>query len=332
MQPDLVSTSEWQYRFRREVQVLAGIRHKHLARVYSVGLYLDVYPFIVMEMLIGSPLSKLIKQPGTLNWCTATELIIQICDAMSYVHEKGFVHRDLKPCNVFVCEEIGNFSSKILDFGLAGRNSKVKDTPTLTQTSDLLGTVSYMAPECFQQAQHHPSVDVYAIGCIFHEMLSGSPPFDGDSPVAIAFKHSNEQVPSLNSSVAPDDERAYLEHVIRQACSKSPGQRPTCEQLSQLLQSALEGDLTIKSSPADRQVERRRLRPPRSIVLALLLAVCSSLIVLLIHSSSFHGRTEPGLQGLCHGRFNAPRKQGLSGHGMAVQTAYADEVRFCSAM
>lgn len=212
---------------------------------------------------------------------------------MSCVHEQGFVHRDLKPDNVLVIEEDRKLSSKILDFGLVGRHTKAEDTRTLTGTGDLLGTVLYMAPECFQQAQHLPSVDMYAIGCMLYEMLSGSPPFDGDSPVAIALKHNKGDIPALNSIIGTAEERVYLETVIKQSCSKNPAHRPTCEQLSQSLQCALQGDFqtekivvatdthTNTNAGADKSLLRRH-----TAAIATFLASCAALAVFLFHPSA----------------------------------------------
>lgn len=218
MQSSLVSSFEWQTRFRREAKALARLQHKHLAQVYSVGFYQNVYPFIVMELLSGVSLRQFIQESGRLEWRTAAEIMIQLCEGMSLVHDKGFVHRDLKPDNVFICQLDGKPCSKILDFGLVGRNKTGVDTETLTGTGDLLGTVLYMAPECFHKAQHNSAVDVYSLGCIFYEMLSGKPPFDGDSPVSIAMKHNSEAIPPLDVEYGSQEEQVYLYSLIAAIC------------------------------------------------------------------------------------------------------------------
>jgi hypothetical protein len=245
MQSDLVTSYDWQVRFRREARALAEMHHKHLARIYSVGVYKGVYPYIVMELLNGKPLSRMLRERGTIDWRTAAELMIQLCNAMSFVHQSGFVHRDLKPDNIFVCEVEGKLCSKILDFGLVGRMESTGDTETVTGTRDLLGTILYMAPECFQKAQHQPSIDVYSLGCILYEMLTGTPPFDGDSPIKIAFKHTSEEVALLDVKIANTTERSYLDSLIASACNKKPEQRPSCRQLAESLRSALAGDFEL---------------------------------------------------------------------------------------
>lgn len=243
MQSSLVSSFEWQTRFRREAKALARLQHKHLAQVYSVGFYQNVYPFIVMELLSGVSLRQFIQESGRLEWRTAAEIMIQLCEGMSLVHDKGFVHRDLKPDNVFICQLDGKPCSKILDFGLVGRNKTGVDTETLTGTGDLLGTVLYMAPECFHKAQHNSAVDVYSLGCIFYEMLSGKPPFDGDSPVSIAMKHNSEAIPPLDVEYGSQEEQVYLYSLIAAICDKNPLRRPDCKHIEKSLREALNGNL-----------------------------------------------------------------------------------------
>lgn len=273
MQAHLVSAYDWQRRFIREAKTLARIRHKHLAQVYSVGFHLDVYPYMVMELLKGKPLNKVIEE-GVLDWLSAAKILIQVCEALSVVHEKGFVHRDLKPDNIFICENQNEKFAKVLDFGLAGVRTDQSGFETLTGTGDLLGTVHYMAPECFKSAQNHPAVDIYSLGCIFYQMLVGTPPFEGDSPITIAYKHASESPPALKLPALSSQERTYLTQFINKACSKEPGARfSNCNEMLLSLRSALNGNFDRLDTVTT------RFHGKHAAALMLLLCVCVFCVV-----------------------------------------------------
>lgn len=248
MHSHLVAGFEWQVRFQREAKALAKLRHKNLAEVYSVGFHQNVYPYIVMELLNGEPLSKLIRENERLDWRTSASIMIAVCDVLFFVHEEGFVHRDLKPDNIFVCWQDDEVIPKVLDFGVVGSQDNSHDTKTITTTGALLGTLPYMAPECFRRPQRNPSIDVYALGCILFEMISGRAPFLAESPILIAQKHDTEDIPDLDESVGTNQERTFLNAVIAKACRKTPEQRfRTCAEMADCLRSALDGNCCVSA-------------------------------------------------------------------------------------
>ena len=201
-------------RFRREASAAAGLQHPHVVAVYDRGEFDGTY-YIAMEYLEGETLKDLIVREAPLEADRAIDLTIQILRASRFAHKRGIVHRDLKPHNVMVDAE---GRAKVTDFGIARAGAS-----DMTETGSILGTAQYLSPE---QAQGHAvtgTSDLYSIGIILYEMLTGHVPFDGDSAVTIALKQVSEPpVPPshLNPAVTPD-----LENVIGRALEKEPTAR-----------------------------------------------------------------------------------------------------------
>jgi beta-lactam-binding protein with PASTA domain/predicted Ser/Thr protein kinase len=202
-------------RFRREAQAAAGLQHPNVVSVYDRGAYDETY-FIAMEYLPGQSLKQLIRQEAPLDPVRAIDIVIQILKAARFAHRRGIIHRDLKPHNVIV-DESGH--AKVTDFGIARAGAS-----DMTETGSIMGTAQYLSPE---QAQGHPvsaSSDLYAIGVVLYELLTGKVPFDGESPVTIALKHVSEApapLLHLNPGISPE-----LEHVVMWALNKNPADRP----------------------------------------------------------------------------------------------------------
>lgn len=279
MRAEIISDSEWLERFKREATVLSRLRAEHIVSVYYVGVWESVYPYIVMELLEGESLRKLIG--GGLDWRRACELMIQVCDALGEVHDLAIVHRDLKPDNILVTQRDGHDFIKLLDFGLcAGANSQ-----RLTRTNDILGSVFYMAPECFRESQRSLGVDIYALGCTMYEMLTGSPPYLDDNPVALAYKHGSAPVPALPSRVAEAQTRDVLDGVLRKACAKAPNERfQSCAEMSVILKQVLHAGpsdtLLSVLPPVAVPVRQQGAGWSRTLIILL-----SSFVVLLLLSS-----------------------------------------------
>lgn len=239
-------------RFRREGKVLSKLRNAHIVQVYSVGVYQNLYPYIIMELLPECiTLRNLINQQGPLGAQRSCQLVTQICDGLSAVHTAGFVHRDLKPDNVLIIQSEAGELAKIIDFGISGYTDH---RSTATQTGEVIGSLFYMSPESFTNSQRDPVVDVYATGCLLYECLTGAPPFVADTFAAVAYKHANETVPALPSSLAAPGTIEYLNAVIARCCEKSPGERfQSMEQLSHYLK-----DLAETGSAVDAPLEALR--------------------------------------------------------------------------
>jgi serine/threonine-protein kinase len=205
---------EFVERFRREASSAAGLQHPNVVSVYDRGEYDGTY-YIAMEFLAGRTLKDLVKDEGQLAPERAIDLVIQILRAARFAHKRGIVHRDLKPHNVIVDAED---RAKVTDFGIARAGAS-----DMTETGSILGTAQYLSPE---QAQGHAvsaQSDLYAVGIVLFELLTGTIPFDGDTAVTIALKQVSEPPlpPSrLNPAVSPD-----LEAIVLRALAKEPAHR-----------------------------------------------------------------------------------------------------------
>ncbi len=213
-------------RFRREAQAAASLTHPHIVNVYDVGQDGDLY-YIVMEYIDGTNLKEVINREAPLGTAQALEIGAQICDAIGYAHSHNLIHRDVKPQNVLI-DRKGRV--KVTDFGIA----KSQGDATLTQTGVTLGTVHYFSPEQARGLAAMPQSDIYSIGVVVYEMLSGRIPFESDNPVALAIKHIDETPPPIrrfNPNVPPD-----VEQAVMRALNKEPARRyATAEAFAQVL-------------------------------------------------------------------------------------------------
>ncbi len=202
-------------RFRREAQAAAGLQHPNVVSVYDRGAFDGTY-YIAMEYLPGRSLKQLIREEAPLDPVRAIDITVQILKAARFAHRRGVIHRDLKPHNVIIDE---TDHAKVTDFGIARAGAS-----DMTETGSIMGTAQYLSPE---QAQGHavsPVSDLYSIGVILYELLTGRVPFDGESAVTIALKHVSEApVPprALNPNIPPE-----LEQTVLWALNKDPADRP----------------------------------------------------------------------------------------------------------
>jgi serine/threonine-protein kinase len=205
---------EFVERFRREASSAAGLQHPHVVAVYDRGAWDDTY-YIAMEYLEGRTLKKLVQEEAPLAPARAIDLTIQILRAARFAHKRGIIHRDLKPHNVIID---GEGRAKVTDFGIARAGAS-----DMTQTGSIMGTAQYLSPE---QAQGHsvsaPS-DLYSVGIILYEMLTGRVPFEGESAVTIALKQVSE--PPVPPSQRNPQVPPALEAVVLRALEKDPARR-----------------------------------------------------------------------------------------------------------
>ncbi|MBF6621806.1 MAG: Stk1 family PASTA domain-containing Ser/Thr kinase [Patulibacter sp.] len=207
--PDVVA------RFRRESQSAAGLQHPHIVQVFDRGDW-DGIPYMAMELVDGVTLKDVTRDQAPLDPIRSIDQISQVLDALRYAHRRGLVHRDIKPQNVLVGPD-GEL--KVADFGIA----RAVDDLQMTQTGMIVGTAHYIAPEQAAGQPVTPAADLYAVGVVLFEMLTGRLPFEGDQPVAIALQHVNDDPPAV-SIVNPNVPRD-LEDVVMRALAKSPEER-----------------------------------------------------------------------------------------------------------
>ncbi|MEU9131745.1 protein kinase [Kitasatospora sp. NPDC048540] len=204
-------------RFGQEAQHAAMLVHPRVAMVFDSGVD-QGSPYIVMELVQGRPLSRLIAEAGRLPVERAVGVAAAVCEALAAAHAQGLVHRDIKPGNIMITEDGG---VKVVDFGIARAGSSAS---RLTQTATVVGTAAYLSPEQATAGAVDGRADLYAVGCVLVEMLTGAPPFDADTPVAIAFKHVNEY--PVPVSVHRPDVPPALDAAVLRLLAKHPDGRP----------------------------------------------------------------------------------------------------------
>jgi len=221
LRADLARDPSFYLRFRREAQNAAALNHPAIVAVYDTG-EADTsdgpLPYIVMEQVEGETLRDLLRNDGPLTPRRAMEVMGDVCAALDFSHRHGIVHRDVKPANIMI-NRAG--AVKVMDFGIA--RAIADGASTMTQTAAVIGTAQYLSPEQARGEQVDARSDVYAVGCVLYELLTGEPPFTGDSPIAVAYQHVREdpRPPSQVNAAVP----ATLDSIVLKAMSKNPANR-----------------------------------------------------------------------------------------------------------
>ena len=228
LNPRFVEDEAAQVRFRREARAAGRLQHTNAVGVTDFGSTSDGYVYIVMELLEGRTLRDVLATEAPLDTARAVALMLQAAAAVAAAHDAGIIHRDLKPANIFIVQssEVPAVV-KVLDFGiakLAAESLEDDDSKTLTLVGAMIGTPRYMSPEQCDGAELTPAADVYSLGVILYEMLSGVVPFSGSTPLAIAMKHSSEEPRRPSEYVASIS--PALEEVVLHALEKRPEDRP----------------------------------------------------------------------------------------------------------
>ncbi|MPY99869.1 MAG: Stk1 family PASTA domain-containing Ser/Thr kinase [Actinophytocola sp.] len=221
LRADLARDAVFQERFRREAQNSAALNHPAIVAVYDTGETDSEFgplPYIVMEYVEGRTLRDIVKTEGPLEPKRAMEIMADVCAALDFSHRHGIVHRDVKPANVMISK---TGAVKVMDFGIA--RALHDGQAAMTQTAAVIGTAQYLSPEQARGESVDARSDVYAAGCVLYELITGEPPFTGDSPVAVAYQHVREDAsaPSLiNPNISPE-----LDAVVLKALTKGPANR-----------------------------------------------------------------------------------------------------------
>jgi beta-lactam-binding protein with PASTA domain len=249
---------EFVERFRREASSAAGLQHPNIVGVFDRGEWDGTY-YIAMEYLKGQTLKQLVRDHGAMPPDLAVDITIQVLRAAKFAHKRGIVHRDIKPHNVILDEE---GRAKVTDFGIARAGAS-----DMTETGSIMGTAQYLSPEQAQGQPVSPRSDLYSIGVMLYELLTGRVPFDAESPVTIALKHVSEDPPppsQLNPAVPP-----ALDAVVLRALEKEPAHRfADADEFAAALLDARERPTVVAerdvypmpAEPLAEEVEERRSR------------------------------------------------------------------------
>jgi serine/threonine-protein kinase len=263
LRADLATDPTFQARFRREAQSAASLNHPAVVAVYDTGEEVVDgvrLPYIVMEYVEGRTLRDVLREGRRILPERALEITADILDALEYSHRAGIVHRDIKPGNVMLTP---NGDVKVMDFGIA--RAVADASATMTQTAAVIGTAQYLSPEQARGESVDARSDIYSTGCLLYELLTGRPPFVGDSPVSVAYQHVREE-PRPPSSLDPEVPPA-ADAITLKALQKKPADRyQSAAEMRQDIERALSGQRVAASvlptDPTERFVPAEHASPP----------------------------------------------------------------------
>src|SRR5450755_4016316 len=217
--PELADDDQFRERFRREMRVAASLHHPNVVGIHYAGEH-DGLLFLVMDFVHGTDLRELLQKSGALSPDRAVDLLTQLASALDAAHRKGLVHRDVKPGNVLITVRDGEEHAYLTDFGLAKRSDTVGG---LTKKGGVVGTVDYMSPEQVTGGATDARTDIYALGCVFFQMLTGKVPYERENSIATLFAHVHEPPPVLEAKLA--DSYPDFGAVLDEAMAKEPADR-----------------------------------------------------------------------------------------------------------
>lgn len=269
LQPEFLTERSALKRFEHEARAARSLSHPNLVRVHEYGRTADGVPFIVMSFVNGNSLGDVLRDEMYLAPSRVVEIFIQACDALGYAHEHGVVHRDIKPGNIILERGdanrplFGDFV-KIVDFGIAKvMPGYTGDTSELTQTGEIFGSPLYMSPEQCTGARIDARSDIYSLGCVMYECLTGINPFAADNPVQTILKQLHDDPPSFKKACPTLRIPAALETVVMRALAKNPADRyQSMKDISCDLQLIKEG----KTPPAAKERTIAKVAPTAAFI------------------------------------------------------------------
>ena len=272
-------------RFEREARHAASVSHPRLVTVFDSGIDGDT-PFLVMELVTGRTLRQVLDETRPLPTGQAVAIAAGVCEGLEAAHAAGLVHRDIKPANIM----LAGGEVKILDFGIA----RADGTTAGTATGAVLGTPAYLSPEQAAGYPAGPASDLYSLGCVLFEMLTGTPPFTAQSQVALAYRHvhDNPGPPSARRPGLP----ASLDQLTAQLLAKDPAARPAGAAVTRarlLAVPAQDGTALSPATPARTPSSRQRLRRPEILLTAALTAALAALAAVLLAGYGSNGPAAP---------------------------------------
>ena len=250
LRPDLVENEEFVTRFKRESQSAASLSHPNIVNIYDVGEEDDIH-YIVMEYVDGMTLKEYIKKKGRLSNEEAVRIASKVCSALHHAHENNIVHRDIKPQNILISKD---GTVKVADFGIA----RAVTSSTVTMAgANVIGSVHYFSPEQARGSYVDKKSDIYSLGIVLYEMVTGVVPFEGESAISVALKHIQEQV-TPPGEINPDIPKS-IQYIIQRALEKKLENRyhDAAEMLNDLKRALKEPDgAYVKRLPTDDQATR----------------------------------------------------------------------------
>ena len=303
---DRVSDAQAVERFRREAQAAARLKHPNAVNIYDFGVSNNGLVYLVMELVEGESLRSLMKQQGPLTPSAAAEILSQICAALDEAHRQHIVHRDLKPDNIIVTTAAGGLRVKVLDFGIAKMRDLATAADNLTQTGTVMGTPHYMSPEQCLGEELDGRSDIYSVGIMLYEMLSGMVPFNSPASTAVIVQHVTQPPPPLraiNASISP-----AVEAVVRHALEKPREARPqTAGTFAQEMIAAVSG--TAAAQPVTTGfVNANPSRP----LIALGTPAAGMAPTMQMRTPTFSGAVTPaGVQSVATGSVQSTKTRGM---------------------
>jgi len=255
--PELGGDSRFRERFLRESRIAASLDHPHIVPIFKAGDE-DGALFLAMRYVEGTDLAKLLHEEGALDPARAISLLEQVAEALDAAHEKGLVHRDVKPSNILVAVAGGKEHCYLADFGLTKRTGSLSG---ISAPGDVVGTLEYVAPEQITGGDVEAQADLYSLGCVLYECLTGQPPFPRATDVALLWAHVHEEQKRA-SEVRPELPRA-IDSVLGRALAKEPGRR--FETAGELVSAARSALGLVETSPAP--PSSRRFAIPAAVAL-----------------------------------------------------------------
>ena len=211
-------------RFMTEAKAIASLKSPNTITMYDFGVTGEGLLYYTMELLEGRSLAKVLRDEGPLSYSRALDFVVQACNSLEEAHDKGVLHRDLKPDNLFVTTERGKEHVTVLDFGIA---KLLGDTSieTITRTGDVFGTPGYLSPEQIKGKKAGPPSDLYALTALFYEMLTGKLPFQDITAMAVLLKHLNEEPVPVTEANPRVEVPGFIDKLVRRGLKKDPAER-----------------------------------------------------------------------------------------------------------
>jgi beta-lactam-binding protein with PASTA domain/tRNA A-37 threonylcarbamoyl transferase component Bud32 len=322
LRTDLASDATFQARFRREAQSAASLNHPAIVSVYDTGEEMSTdgsnvaQPYIVMEHVAGRTLRDILREGRKILPERALEITSGVLDALDYSHRAGIIHRDIKPGNVMLTPA-GDV--KVMDFGIARAVSDASST--MTQTAAVVGTAQYLSPEQARGETVDSRSDVYSTGCLLYELLTGRPPFVGDSPVSVAYQHVREQAQppsSLDEDLDPQLDAIVMKSLAKNVADRYPSAAAMKADIERYLAGRPVQAPAVAAAPAtafvppehptqvsqvvreDEEPAERKRRGPFILLALLLLALVVAALVFgpKLFSSPPTGQSVPTIEGM----------------------------------